>query len=364
MNRIVANFSALVAGLIVTACAHSKPNDVATQAILDRPELVQMVDTFAVHTNFSGTVLVSDAGEVVLERAFNVPELADDPIHIDSRFAIASITKSFTAILTLQLVEKGMLDLEDSLNTHLPEFQAEYTDQVTIRQLLQNRSGILHYTSLPNWFDADHKQTLTHETLIQDIAELPLKFEPGTDYLYSNANFYLLGMVIERVTGRPYEAVLADNILAPAGLRDTGQIYSPDAAIAQNHLREDDGSYSHISIANPGLFRATASQFTTARDLFRLHTALQGETLLNARSKAELFNAEVPMAWTVGALPFENDQPSSFQSYNGELVGYTSMITRFPEHNGAVIILNNNNAGYETLAGLTLEIAAHLYAPN
>ncbi|NOX71053.1 MAG: serine hydrolase [Gammaproteobacteria bacterium] len=322
------------------------------------------VSRLASDNAFSGVILVADQGQILLQRAFDHSginqALAIEP---DTKFAIASLTKSFTAVLALQVIESGLLSLDDVLQTQLPEYSASYSDQVTIRQLLQNRSGIPHYIDIPGWFDNDYKKSLTQETLLEAVAALPLKFKPGTNYHYSNMNFYLLGLIVEKVTGVSYEDGLKNRILAPLDLNSTGQIYESGLIenLAQNYLREDDGSLSPIPVTNPILFRATASQYSTSRDLYRWSTALRDETLLTNESKAILYDREAPMAWTVGAVSLDGDALLQVITYNGELIGYTSMITLLPDQNGVVIILNNNNAGYDALSTMTIEIASQLY---
>jgi len=316
--------------------------------------------------DFSGVILVADQNEIIFEEAYNSSSLEDAfSVDTNSQFAIASITKSFTAILVLQLVEKGSLSLDDPLSAYLPSFHASYADHVTLRHLLQNRSGLPHYTEIPGWFDPEFKKTLMPEAMLSAIASMSPRFEPGSDYLYSNANSYLLGLVIEATTGASYDTVLSEQILGPSGLKQTRQIYDDDvvAVLVRNALRGEDGTYTHVPVVNPQVFRATASMSTTARDLFRWHKALQTDILLSSESKAIMFDPIMPMAWTVGTVPLNSGETLSLQTYNGEMIGYTSMITRFPDHRGTVIILNNNDAGYDLLANLTLEIAAELYGP-
>ena len=331
---------------------------------MPQSSLEELVSANLADTNFSGIVLVADNDKIVLKQAFNDPSLTTgDVIGPNSRFAIASMTKSFTTVLVLHLAEQGLLSLDDTLKTHLTDYPADYSERVTIRHLLQNRSGIPHYVDLPGWFDNEYKQSLSPEGLVSAIASLPLRFEPGSDYLYSSANCFLLGLIIEAVTDKSYEAVLSETILTPLELNDTGQIYAEaiEPAVVQNFLREEDNAYVHVPIINPKLHRATASMYSTASDLFRWHQALWGDTLLSSDSQAEMFDPSGPMGWDVLAVPLENGETLPIQTYNGEMAGYTSMITRFPDRRGVVIILNNNNAGYNALATLTLNIAAELY---
>ena len=368
---MVVNKTVLIALVFAAALAScAKPEDVRPQDARPATEdmgLEDIVSALADEADLSGVVLVASGGDIVLEQAYNPAALqAAAPVGTDSRFAIASMTKSFTAVLALRLVEAGKLSLDDTLKARLPEYAADYADRVTVRHLLQNRSGIPHYIDLPGWFDNDVKRSLTPDALLRAIAALPLKFEPGTKYLYSNANYYLLGLIIEKTAGASYEAVLRAHILEPLALNDTGQIYEAAAAttLAPAFRREENGAYRPVSIVNPQLFRATGSQFSTARDLHAWSRAVERGDLLSADSKAVMLTPGASMAWTVSRLALHDGAPVQFYGYNGELNGYTSMIKVFPEHDGVVIILNNNNAGYNALLAMTRAIASTLYGPS
>lgn len=351
----------LVFFVFTTGC-HVAPaaeeDTIRTHANL-RGQIQELVE----ETDFSGVILVADQGDVILEEAYQATSMNEAfQVKTNTPFAIASITKSFTTILILQLAEDGVLGLDDPIRRHLPSFSGSYANRVTVRHLLQNRSGLPNYTAFPDWFDSEYKQSLTPDKLLVEIAALSPSFEPGSDYLYSNANFYLLGQIIESVTGEAYETVLSDRLLVPLELAGTGQLYDQTRAsmIAKSVVRED-GGFVHVPISNPYVFKATASMVATARDLYRWQRALRGDAVLTEASKAVMFDPKAPMTWTVGAVPLETGERLSIQTVDGGLIGYTSMVTRFPEHDGVVIILNNNEAGYETLANLTLVIANALY---
>ena len=349
--------------LFAAGCAKDSVGAGGDEAMQAVP-LAQLIGDLAAGADFSGVVLVAEKGEPLFLEAFDPPGLNEGvPVSTGSGFAIASMTKSFTAVLVLQLVEEGRLSLDDTIVTHLPSYKADYAGRVTVRQMLQNRSGIPHYISIPGWFDNDFKRGLTQESLLETVSDLPLAFEPGSDYLYSNTNYYLLGLIIEAVTGKPYEAVLSERIIDPVGLSDTGQIYEPAPipGLVNDYLREGDGTYHPVPVVNPILFRATASQYSTARGLLRWSDALMEDDLLSMQSKAAMLAPEAPMAWTVGSWPVEEGGTMPFYTYNGQLIGYTSMLTQFPEVGGTIILLNNNNAGYDRLSGMTVAIAARLY---
>ena len=305
----------------------------------------------------SGVVLVALQGEPILEQAFNVDSLrAEFEVTTNTAFAIASLTKSFTATLVLSQVESGWIDLDAPVSVYLPGLNATYADDVTVRQLLENRSGIPHYVDIPGWFEPTVKNEFTAESFLAEIEALELRFVPGEDYYYSNVNFYLLGLILEAATGEKYEALLAQQILNPLGLEDTGQIYSTGSkTIAPIYLRDGD-TYELIKISNPELFKATGSQYSTTLDLLTFGQALMNGSLLSDEMREVLLHPDRPMGFIVASVPLAGKEVPVV-TYNGEIAGTTSMLTMFPEQAGTIVILSNNNVPYDSLVEMTLAIA-------
>ena len=320
-------------------------------------DLGSQVSELARDHEMSGVILVAVDGESVHEEAFNVEPLRTSfEITVDSTFAIASITKSFTATLVLSQVEMGRINLDATIRNYLPAFNTAYADVVTVRQLLENRSGIPHYVDIPGWFEPDVVSGFTSETFLAEIAELELRFEPGEDYYYSNANYYLLGLILDAATGKTYEAVLQDTILEPLGLEDVGQIYAPGSQVVAPTYIRDGESYELIKLGNPALFRAAGSQFSTARDLVAFGQGLMRGAILGEEMRTVLLDEDRPMGFTVTSVSIA-DQEVPVITYNGELAGTTTMLTIFPEQDGSIVILSNNNLPYAALVDMTLSIA-------
>jgi CubicO group peptidase (beta-lactamase class C family) len=305
----------------------------------------------------SGVILVALQGEPILEEAFNVESLRSDfEVTVDSVFAIASLTKSYTATLALRQVDAGRIDLDTPIRAYLPAFNAAYSGDVTVRQLLENRSGIPHYVDIPGWFEPGVRNGFTAETFLAEIEALELRFAPGEEYYYSNANYYLLGRILEAATGESYEAVLQEEILGPLGLRDSGQIYSSGSRIVAPTYLRDGNTYESVAISNPELFRATGSQYSSARDLMVFgHELIKGSVLGDEMLKL-LLDQDRPMGFTVTSVPLAGKEVPVV-TYNGELAGATTMLTMFPDQDGTIVILSNNNMPYSALVEMTLAIA-------
>jgi len=356
-HRLIA---ALAATLLACGCSAGQPapdTAAATQSAGEAKsdELSALLEEL----EFSGTLLVSKGDDLLLREAVNASPMADaELVTIDTRFPIASMTKSFTAALVLKLVDDGKLGLDQTLAELLPDFDVPYAGDVTLRHLLQNRSGIPHYIDIPGWFDNDVKRAFTDESFMDTLEQLELKFTPGRDYLYSNVNYYLLALVIDRYSGMDYETYLQTQILGPLGMTATGQLYRDADGIAADYLKNDDGTYEVIPVVNPALFRGTASMVSTADDLKAWGEAVIDGEIYSDAAAAEAFNADTPMAWSVAELPVTDDRTVGVTYYNGRLIGYLSLIMLVPEEDGVIVILNNNTVGYENMIGLAATLAA------
>ena len=353
-------FAVLATAFLAFGCAAEQEAGPADAVVTESAEapadaLAELLDEL----EFSGTLLVAKGGDTLLREAVNSAPIDDvQVVQTDTRFAIASMTKSFTAALVLKLVDEGKFDLDQTLGELLPDFDVAYSDEVTLRHLLQNRSGIPHYIDIPGWFETDVKRAFTDESFMETLQGLELKFPPGRDYLYSNVNYYLLALIIDRYAGMPYEAYLHVQILDPLGMFATSQLYQQTDGLAVNYLRSGDGSYEIIPIVNPVLFRGTASMLSTLDDLQAWGQAVIDGEVYSEAAQREAFNADTPMAWELGTLPLSEEQAVDVVYYNGRLIGYLSLIMLVPEEDGVIVILNNNTVGYENMIGLAATLAA------
>ncbi|MEZ6000402.1 serine hydrolase domain-containing protein [Hyphomonas sp.] len=354
-HRLIA---ALAATLLACGCTaeQAAPDASAPRSAADAN--ADAVSALLEELEFSGTLLISKGGDILLREAVNAAPMEDgEGVTIDTGFPIASMTKSFTAALVLKLVDEGKLDLDQTLAELLPDFDVPYAGDVTLRHLLQNRSGIPHYIDIPGWFDNDVKRAFTDASFMDTLEQLELKFSPGRDYLYSNVNYYLLALIVDRYSGTDYETFLQTQIIDPLSMTATGQLYRDADGLAVNYLKNDDGSYEVIPVVNPVLFRGTASMVSTADDLNAWgHAVIDGKIYSDAAA-AEAFNADTPMAWSVAELPVTDVRNVGVTYYNGRLIGYLSLIMLVPEEDGVIVILNNNTVGYENMISLAATLA-------
>ncbi len=185
---------------------------------------------------FSGAVLVAKNGKIIFEEAYGkYNRETQTPNTIDAKYGIGSVTKQFTAMLVMQLVEKNKIKLGDTIGKYLPYLSKEKADHITIHQLLSNTSGLPHYNGLQsiglNLNEFGNKK-YTPKALAQLIGRTRLVNTPGAVYLYSSLGYHLLGVILEEVSGKSYAQLLDESIVKPLGLKNTG--FGTNEFIAKN----------------------------------------------------------------------------------------------------------------------------------
>jgi CubicO group peptidase (beta-lactamase class C family) len=169
---------------------------------------------------FTGYVGVARDGQWVYNKAFGKADFARGAdADADTRFRIGSVTKQFTAVAVMQLVERGALRVEDAISHYVPDLSDD-VGKVTLHQLLNHSSGIASYTDDPGLM-AEQADPHTVSQVVSSFAHKPLHFDPGERFEYSNSNYFLLGLAIEKASGLRYEDYLQKNVLGPAQLRRT-----------------------------------------------------------------------------------------------------------------------------------------------
>ena len=183
---------------------------------LDKAKLDQFFDRLAEKNKAMGSLIIAKDGNVLYTRAIGYSQIngtEKKPLSAASRFRIGSITKMFTAAMILQLVEEGKLKLSDTLDKFFP--QIPNAQRITIAQILAHRSGI------PNSRPTSKTNAVTKDELLTIVSKGTPDFEPDTKHSYSNSGYFLLGLILEKLTGKPYDQALEERINSKIGLKDT-----------------------------------------------------------------------------------------------------------------------------------------------
>ena len=260
--------------LAATLASPPPPSDVALKAAL-----AALVDDAAAKDGFSGAVRVERAGNVLFRGAKGLASRETrTPNTPETKFNLGSIDKAFTRLAVEQLAAEGRLSLSDPIGNHVAGLP-EATARVTLQQLIDHRGGTGDVFG-PR-YDAVDRMTLRElRDWLPLFADRPLEFEPGTSQRYSNAGYILLGLAIEKVTGRAYRDHVRERIFAPAGMADTAP-YAVDAAVANRATGYTDGSgaLSDNRATLPWRGSSAGGGYSTVDDLAKFADALRAGRL-------------------------------------------------------------------------------------
>ncbi|WP_165372482.1 serine hydrolase domain-containing protein [Nocardioides iriomotensis] len=299
------------------------------------------------------TVALADHDETAT-LAFGVSDLgAGTPMRPDDRFRIASITKSMTATIVLQLVEEGKLGLDDTVETWLPGV-LDAGDRITLRDLLGHVSG------LPEADDSRYvrghrvRHGVTDQEYVRLVAQAPLEAEPGELFVYRNINFVLLGMVVEAVTGQDIGAVMRERLFEPLGLRDTRLATEghPGPRLVRVYDGLEDLTWLDVYWAG-----AAGGVTSTADDLATFYRALFSGELLDDERLAEMTDIrdDDVAGWNgygLGLAAVETDCGTAL-GHSGRLPGLATEAWSMPERGRSVVVLVNGDG---RLAGGTIDV--------
>jgi CubicO group peptidase (beta-lactamase class C family) len=303
----------LAAVLTSTTAAASLPAETPMGEKLDR---------WLSAAEFTGNVLVSKSGTVLLRKGYGLADREKGiPYTADTVFDVGSITKQFTAAAILKLEMQGRLHVEDPIGTYFPNVPDD-KKSITLHHLLTHTSG------LESDFAGDY-DPVTRDEYVKRILASTLRSKPGETYFYANSGYSLLGAVVELASGKPYEQYLRDNLLLPAGMRDTGYKLPgwPDSKLAVGYREgkrwgrinerpwDKDGPYWAL--------RANGGISSTLDDMLRWHVALSGDTVLSAAEREKMFHPHVS----------EGPGADSYYGY-GWSIGEAAWGGRLIEHNG------------------------------
>ncbi len=350
LQRVIAA-SALLGATAGARAAEPQAAAPASPAALSDAERVEaIVAPFLARAEAVGlSVAVARAQDLVFSRAYGFADLefevrADE----DTLVRLGSVTKQFTAAAILRLQQRGKLNVDAELAEYVPEFSTQ-GHAVSVRQLLTHTSGVPSYTDLGRaWFDVVARE-LTHEELLALVAEKPLDFEPGTRFNYSNTGYYLLGMIVERVSGVPYGDFLAREFFEPLGLTRTR--YDSNAEVIPNRAQGygfADGKPQNdlaIGMSQPG---GAGGLVSTAKDLVRWQLALVSGKVVDAAAYEEMttpfmFPDGSETTYGFGLTHGELDGPRSV-SHGGGIFGFNSFLAYYPDARLSVAVISNSES--------------------
>lgn len=314
------------------------------------------IDRYAAEHHFSGTVVVQQHGQIGYEKSFGLASLnfrvANTP---QTHYRIASITKAFTAVLVLQLVEQQRLDLQAPIRRYLPDFAGSGGDAITVQQLLNHTSGLPNFdqvkdlqTALSEGVPAYQKPATPAQLVSRHCSGAPVT-TPGSTFDYNNCDYIVLGLILEKVSGKTYEALLQERLLQPLGLRHTGLLRQGRIVgnLADTYMqREDLGGLANDLPVYPENWYAAGSLYSTASDLLAFSDALFGGKLLQAESLAAMTKPGLD-DYGYGVWSYTMTiagAPHRVVKRPGRIMGAQAQLFRLVDDATTVVILANTDA--------------------
>jgi CubicO group peptidase (beta-lactamase class C family) len=329
--------------LLQIACVSLQIVPARCQTLTDRDmasRLSAYLRPFDESRNLSGTVLVARGGRVLFRQSYG---MASYELHVpnshETRYHIASVSKPFTALAILQLQEQERLNLSDPISHFIPGFPNG--DRITLENLLTHSSGIPDINELPD-YDTFARSPHTVEQLVAKFAGLPLEFQPGTDQRYSNSNYNLLALVLEKTSGESYGDYIRKHILAPAGMQNSG----PDddasrvvSSLASGYVPAGMADYERAAYIDWSNKTGNGSLYSTADDLYRFDRDLNSDILLKSATRQKYFVDGTGNRYGWYMLKRMGHR---VMAAKGHSPGFTAELDRYPDDDVTIILLSNS----------------------
>lgn len=356
-TAVVATLATCLLALAPVAAQPPSETHPPFAAATDRKAVVAKIDAYmdaAVrHEQFAGSILVARDGEPLISKGYGMAnyelQVSNGP---ETVFRIASLTKQFTAMAIMQLREQGRLEIGDSICKYLADCPTAW-QPITLRHLLTHSSGIQNVSSLPDWDEDLGLKRYRRLEFVRLFRDLPLQFAPGDKFKYSNSGYYLLGLVIERASGKSYGDFLRDGIFVRLGMTHSG--FDDNRTLVPGRAT---GYYSRgtefisAPFIDPTTAYAAGGITSTTGDLLLWDQALYSDKLVPRRALDEMFTAnkgDYGYGWQVGEK-FGRRKLDHSGSYNG----FSAYILRFPDDRATVIVLSNSDRASAGKTGTNL----------
>lgn len=300
------------------------------------------IDEYLKSLNFNGTALVVMDGKILINKGYGFADFEKKkPNNSETVFYIGSITKVFISASVMQLQDRGKLNIYDSVGKYIPDFP--HGDKILLYHLLTHTSGIPEHS--------ETGQKISHEDLIKKIAQGSLKFQPGSQWNYSDSNYSILAAIVEKVSGEPIEMYVKNHIFQVAGMKHTGfgATYSNEQFASKGYKKKDDQLISP-SLPDMSQLFGCGDVYTTPYDLYLFDKALYSERILPRASLKQFF------------MPFKNNyalglysDPGSYSDH-GVLPGWNALNSFSKSGRKYVVLLSNVQNGVTSLGTVNNQI--------
>ncbi len=297
------------------------------------------IDAYVQMKQFSGSILIAKNGQVMLSKGYGKSShqfnIENTP---QTKYRIGSLTKGFTALAIIQLVENNKLSLDDKLIKFIPDYPRG--DEITIKHLLTMTSGIRNHTEFEDFDKKRRVYQVTVSQTIETFKNKTLEFNPGEKFKYSNSNYILLGFIIEQISNMTYAEYIKQNIFKPLKMENSG-FEKPQDVI--NNMAEGycfkNNEIKNANFRDMSNAHASGALYSTIEDLYKWDKALYTEKLITKESLETMFTPfkdNYALGW--GIVNVFNHK---MITHSGEIDGFTSNISHFSDDDVCIIILSN-----------------------
>ena len=309
---------------------------------------------------FNGSALIAQHGEILLQKSYGYKNFERHVLNENNTvYQIGSITKQFTATVILKLQEEGKLSIKDKLSKYFPEFK--YAGKINLENLLTHTSGIYNYT---NDIDAEDSAIVCNPINKKLVTDIIFKhkpaFKPGTQFQYSNSNYYLLGLIIEKVSGKSYEKNVREIIFTPLQMSHSlfDFKHSADTNIATGYQSINDTNQIDATAWrwDSTVTYAAGGIFSTTGDMYKWAIAIAKMDILSPDSWKAALEPRLQnygFGWYIDSL-----YGHKTIAHGGGLPGFTAYICYFPDEGITIILLSNEGWFNEGLATINSNLSA------
>ena len=349
MKRFLSLALALIAVALLCSCrTEKKKTEIVLMSKASESEEPNPLNALLKVYGFCGVVSVTQNGKEIYRQSSNPAKNSGDVISPDSLFCIGSVSKQFAAAAVLQLQDKGLLSTSDTLDKYFPE--CPYGGEVTLRQMLSMRSGIAEFYDVENSGGCanelprgslrgevtnDNTIAENREKLTAWLFEQPLDYTPGSEYRYTNSNYFLLAQIVEKVSGERYEDYMKAHIFEPLGMKNTGFI---DEMMSDPGLVKSPHEAKTVYV---GITMGLGDMISCADDMDRWLASFSGNKILSSpalKEMSENYSAKDGGAYGYGVIP----NGKGGLSHSGFFTSYSAFVFVIPEKNYRFFAVTND----------------------
>ncbi|MFS4429118.1 serine hydrolase [Chryseobacterium sp. S90] len=334
--------------------AQTETNVSTIDQVKKKQEIDSIIRAYAAINKFNGTALIHYQNKIIFEKSYGWQNAEKKiPNQNESVYQIASLTKSFTALMIMKLSEEGKLSVHDPISKFIPDYPRG--NEITIEHLLTHSSGIYEVLQNKEYFSLLHTgKSITRDKELSYFKNEPLAFQPGTQFSYTNSGYILLGIIIEKITGLSYEDAIRKNILNPLNMAHTGFNYmtlkSPYKTVPYSYI--SNTRQEKTEVWNSTLTGPAGQIYSTAEDLYNYYKGLRDYKIV---SKETFKKATTPYLSGYGYGWFIDDlYGKKLINHGGNIEGSTSYFAMLPEEDLSIILLNNITSKKLEKAGNTI----------